>query len=92
MQLKLINKGYIVSGKFFSGCGIKLMLWPNVSYLILLQFRVLSSFAESASGIRVLSSFAESASGIGVLSSFAESAYGIRISVPRFIPTRLSVV
>jgi hypothetical protein len=50
--------------------------------LILLQFRVLSSFAESASGIRVLSSFAESASGIRVLSSFAESAYGIRFRNP----------
>jgi hypothetical protein len=50
--------------------------------LILLQFRVLSSFAESASGIRVLSSFAESASGIRVLSSFAESASGIRFRNP----------
>jgi hypothetical protein len=40
-------------------------------YSASIQFRVLSSFTESASGIRVLSSFAESAS-------------GIRIPVPRF--------
>jgi hypothetical protein len=64
------------------------------------QFRVLSSFAESASGIRVLSSFAESAFYPQMRNPLPESAFyphlrnpltesasAIRIPVPRFIPT-----
>jgi hypothetical protein len=71
--------------------------------LILLQFRVLSSFAESASGIRVVSSFAESAFYPHLRNPLPESAFyphlrnpfpqsasAIRIPVPRFIPTRIT--
>jgi hypothetical protein len=58
--------------------------------LILLQFRVLSSFAESASGIRVLSSFAESAFYPHLRNPLTESAFyshlrNPHIRNPRFI-------
>ena len=59
---------------------VNLFILIFIRFLIIFaQFRVLSPFADSGSGIRVLSLLADSGSKIRVLSSIADSGSGIRV-------------